>query len=95
MEEKINPPLIWRFLDHLTCKIPFKIIRFRTTNIYLNTIVSGTITDTLQLGLEEASQILREWEYKGIISIKGYDGANIKNFASPWLITINDVEFFK
>lgn len=56
---------------------------------------SGTITDTLQLGLEEASQILREWEYRGIISIKGYDGANIKNFASPWLITINDVEFFK
>lgn len=38
VEEKINPPLIWRFLDHLTCKIPFKIIRFRTTNIYLNTI---------------------------------------------------------
>lgn len=35
---EINPPLIWRFLDHLTCKIPFKIIRFRTTNIYLNTI---------------------------------------------------------
>ena len=40
VEEKINPPLIWRFLDHLTCKIPFKIIRFRTTNIYLNTIGS-------------------------------------------------------
>ena len=49
VEEKINPPLIWRFLDHLTCKIPFKIIRFRTTNIYLNTIDSVFVETNLNL----------------------------------------------
>lgn len=54
-----------------------------------------TITNILHLEIKEASFILREWENKGIISIKGYKGANIENFASPWLITINDIEFFK
>lgn len=55
----------------------------------------GTITNALQLEIKDASFILRKWESKGIISIKGYDGANIENFASPWLITINDVGFFE
>lgn len=54
-----------------------------------------TVTNILQLEIKDASFILRKWESKGIISIKGYYGANIENFASPWLITINDVEFFK
>lgn len=54
-----------------------------------------TVTNILQLEIKEASFILRKWERKGIISIKGYNGANIENFASPWLITINDIDFFE
>jgi hypothetical protein len=54
-----------------------------------------TITNDLQLEIKDASFILRKWESKGVISIKGYYGANIENFASPWLITINDIEFFE
>lgn len=54
-----------------------------------------TITNVLHLEIKEASFILRKWENKGIISIKGYSGANIENFASPWLITINNIEFFE
>lgn len=54
-----------------------------------------TITNDLQLEIKDASFILRKWESKGVISIKGYYGANIENFANPWLITINDIEFFE
>lgn len=54
-----------------------------------------TITNILHLEIKDASFVLRKWESKGIISIKGYDGANIEKFESPWLITINDVKFFE
>ena len=54
-----------------------------------------TITNILHVESKDASFILRKWESKGIISIKGYKGANIENFASPWLITINNIDFFE
>lgn len=56
-------------------------------------IGSGTIED-LNIPIDKATYILQKWEDDGLISIRGYEGANMKNFMTPWIITVLDRKFF-